>query len=99
MMRVQRSGRIVSGAVIWIAGGMEMETIRIGSPVFTSGGDKIGTVKEVSGDFFHIDVSGQPDFWLNGTDILKSDVDRITMRFDKDHLGDFKADRPTVRTF
>ena len=75
-----------------------METIRTGGPVYTSDGDKLGTVKDVLGDTFKLDVTGQPDYWLRTGDILTSAVDRITMRFDKDHLGDFKVDQPAVRS-
>ena len=75
-----------------------METMRIGCPVYTSDGDKLGTVKDLAGDTFKLDVSGQPDYWLRSTDVLNAAVDRITMRFNKDHLGDYKTEQPAVRS-
>ncbi len=76
-----------------------MTTLRTGCPVYTSDGDKLGTVSETNGNAFKLDVSGQPDYWLPIGEILNSDIDRITMRFDKDHLGDYKLDKPAARTF
>jgi hypothetical protein len=76
-----------------------MVTMRTGCPVYTADGDKLGTVSQTGGDAFKLDVSGQPDYWLPTGEILKADIDRITMRFDKDHLGDYKMDQPAVRSF
>ena len=76
-----------------------MATLRTSCPVYTADGDKLGTVSQTTGDAFKLDVSGQPDYWLSAGEILKADIDRITMRFDKDHLGDFKMDQPAVRSF
>jgi hypothetical protein len=75
-----------------------MLTLRNGAPVYTSDGDKLGTVSQTSGDAFKLDVSGQPDYWLPIDAVLTSQIDRIAMRFDKDHLGDYKVDKSTVRS-
>jgi hypothetical protein len=75
-----------------------MLNLRTGAPVYTSDGDKLGTVSQISGDTFKLDVSGQPDYWLSTDEILTSEIDRIAMRFNKDHLGDYKLDKPAARS-
>lgn len=59
--------------------------------VFTSDGDKIGTVKEVQGGFFKVNVHLQPDYWLQRQFITSNDDGRITMSFTKQDLDDYKV--------
>ncbi len=76
-----------------------MVTLRAGCPVYTSDGDKLGTVSHTDGNAFRLDVSGQPDYWLPMREMFDVGLDRITMRFDKDHVGDYKLHEPAARTF
>ena len=76
-----------------------MEKPRAGCPVYTSDGDRLGTVRETSAKAFQVDASGQPDYWLPIEEIRTSGIDRIIMRFDKDHLGSHKLDPQAGRTF
>lgn len=64
----------------------------VGAEVLTADGDKLGTVKEVSGSCFKVDAPMRPDYWL-GTDTVASStggVVRLTLA--KDGLGEAKKD-------
>jgi hypothetical protein len=74
--------------------GKTWSSLTTGCAVFTADGDKIGEVKEVKGDYFKVDASMQPDYWLCTDDVSNATGDRVVMNFDKDHLGDFKFDDP-----
>jgi hypothetical protein len=73
----------------------QMRDIPLGCPVYTSDGDKLGTVKEVRDGAFKIDAHMQPDYWLPLSAVASSMTDRLTTSFDKGRLGDFKAGSPT----
>ncbi len=66
----------------------------IGAEVFTSDNDKLGTVREIQGHYFKIDVPMQPDYWLPMDCIGSVSGDRVHLTFAKDRLGDFKTDTP-----
>lgn len=72
--------------------------IRPGQPVYTLDGDKIGDIKEVRGDYFKVDASMQPDYWLSCECIRGGAVanDRVMLSFDKDNLGDYKVDEKSI---
>lgn len=67
--------------------------LRSGQPVYTIGGDKLGEVKDVRGDYFKVDASMKPDYWLSCDCIRGGSVagERVTVNFDKDSLDDYKA--------
>jgi hypothetical protein len=73
--------------------------LRTGQAVFTIDGDKLGEVKELRGDYFKVDASMQPDYWLSCSCVRGGSMgsDRVTVSFDKDHLKDFKRDNPVRR--
>jgi hypothetical protein len=62
-----------------------------GHEVVTSDGDKVGTVKEVLGGYFKVDVRLQPDFWLQRQFVTSNDNGVITMSFTKHELDDYKV--------
>jgi hypothetical protein len=66
----------------------------IGSEVVTMDGDVLGTVREIHGDFFKIDVSMQPDYWLPMHCVSSTSGNRVLLNFSKDRLGDFKLTEP-----
>ncbi|MEX0784246.1 MAG: hypothetical protein WD557_16520 [Dehalococcoidia bacterium] len=72
--------------------------IRSGQMVYTMDGDKLGEIKEVRGDYFKVDVSMQPDYWLSTECIRGGTVggDRVDLAFDKSKLGDYKVDKPAM---
>ena len=61
---------------------------RIGASVFTSDGNELGTVKELSGDSFKVDAAGKPDYWLDVDCLLENTAGRITVDFSSDELKD-----------
>lgn len=72
--------------------------IRPGQMVYTMDGGKLGEIKEVRGDYFKVDVSMMPDYWLTTECIRGGTVggDRVDLAFDKDSLGDYKVDKPAL---
>lgn len=68
-----------------------------GAQIYTTDGDKIGTVKEVHDRFFKVDASMQPDYWLATDCIRTASAGQVRLAFDKDHLGDYKVDEPADR--
>lgn len=74
------------------ANGMTMPVA--GANVVTADGDKLGTVKEVSGDCFKVDASMQPDYWLGMDCIASSTTGEIRLTFPKDRLGEAKLSGP-----
>jgi hypothetical protein len=70
--------------------------IRPGQIVYTMDGNELGEIKEVRGDFFKVDVSMQPDYWLS-TECIRGGTlaaDRVTLAVGRDRLGDFKVKNP-----
>ena len=67
--------------------------LAIGSHVYSSDGDKLGTIKEVWDVYFKVDAAMHPDYWL-GTESVKSSLEpgRVTVVFDKNHLDEYKRD-------
>ena len=67
------------------------DSIRAGLDVYTLDGDKLGSVKEVRGNYFQVDAKMQPDYWLDVSCVQPTTTSgRIVMTFDKDHVGDNK---------
>lgn len=84
---------------------MASSNVPIGTEVYTVDGDKLGTVKEVRGDYFKVDSSMHPDYWL-AAECVRGGFggSRLTVACDKDHLDDFKQEdglsrqRPGIST-
>lgn len=72
----------------------DLQGLTIGAPVLTLDGAKLGTVKEMEGRYFKVDVSGQPDYWLHADAIRSTGGGQVTLGVDKDHLDDYKVDSP-----
>ena len=68
--------------------------LTVGSPVYTSDGDKIGEVKEISGDLFKVDVKMMPDYWVSAANVASATGDGVTLGFAKDQLGEHKVAAP-----
>ena len=73
---------------------MEERRPVVGAPVVTADGDRIGKVKEVSGDCFKIDAPMQPDYWLGSDTIANVSGGEITLSLRKEDVGEVKVDRP-----
>ena len=71
---------------------MAPSNIATGAEVFTTDGEKLGTVKAVRPDYFQVDAPMKRDYWLR-TDCVDANgyvSGGVTVSFDKDHLDDFK---------
>jgi len=66
-----------------------------GAEVYTSDGDKLGKVKEVSGDCFKVDALMQPDYWLARDTITTAGGNDVRLSFDKKMLSDMKLAKPS----
>jgi len=73
---------------------MVIEESMIGAPVVDRDGHQIGTVKEIEGSAFKVDVPLAFDYWLHFDGVLSASIDRIVMSVDSDHLDEFKLDSP-----
>ncbi len=60
--------------------------VKVGLWVYTSDGEKIGDVAEVSDGKFRVDASMQPDYWLNANDIATLGAERVVVAFPKEAL-------------
>jgi len=72
---------------------MAPSNIATGTEVYTMDGERLGTVKTVRDDYFKVNASMQPDYWLR-CDCLSSSEGygsgRLTVAFTKDELDNFK---------
>jgi hypothetical protein len=68
-----------------------------GARVVTADGEELGTVKEVAGSCFKVDVSMQPDYWLSRDTIAGGSAMDVRLTITKDRVGDFKVDGPEHR--
>jgi preprotein translocase subunit YajC len=59
-----------------------------GDRVLTADGGELGKVKRVEEVAFLVDVSGQPDFWLNRSDIADAAAGTVHMSFELDALSE-----------
>jgi hypothetical protein len=68
--------------------------VPIGAEIFTSDGDNLGTVREIHGPYFKVDVPMQPDYWLPMASISSGAGNRVVLSFPKERLGDYKTTLP-----
>jgi hypothetical protein len=66
------------------------EVPMVGAEVLTADGDKLGTVKEVSGSCFKVDAPMRPDYWLGTDTIASSASGMVHLNLNKDRLGEAK---------
>jgi hypothetical protein len=66
----------------------------MGARVVTADGEDLGTVREVAGTCFKVDVSMQPDYWLGTDTIERVTPAEVRLAIIKDKVGDFKVDGP-----
>lgn len=72
------------------AGGQVM----VGAPVVTMDGEQLGSVKEVRGRYFKVDVPMAPDYWLALDNISSGSGGQVVVAFAKDRLGDYQLGEP-----
>ncbi|MGE3074735.1 MAG: hypothetical protein AB7N24_01290 [Dehalococcoidia bacterium] len=72
----------------------KLRTPDIGAPVFTSEGEPFGTVKEIHGSYFKIDVPMAMDFWLKRDFIAEAKPDRVSLTLHRDEIHDHRLAGP-----
>jgi hypothetical protein len=65
--------------------------VAVNCEVFTSDGEKLGTIKEVQAGYFKVNVHLHSDYWLQSQFVSSNDDGRITMNFTKHELDDYKV--------
>jgi hypothetical protein len=73
---------------------MLIDESMIGAPVLDRDGHQIGTVKEIEGSAFKVDVPLAFDYWLHFDGVQSASIDRVVMCVDRDHLDEFRLDSP-----
>jgi hypothetical protein len=64
--------------------------MRPGWDVFTSDGDRLGTIKEFTPDRLKIDAPMRPDFWVPMSTVAFSGSSRVELAFPKDEVDDYR---------
>jgi hypothetical protein len=66
----------------------------VGAEVYSSDGQRIGQVAEVSSPYFRVSDGFQPAYWLRQEWIASGDTsaDRVIVAFDQADLEEFKVD-------
>ena len=64
----------------------------VGAEVRTADGEKLGTVKEVSGACFKVDAPRRPDYWLGTDTVAGSAAGAVQLNLTKDGLGEAKEE-------
>lgn len=73
---------------------MPLNAPAIGHEVYTTDGDRLGTVKEVQGAYFKVDAPMKPDYWLAADCVRGGMGGRVDLAFPKHDLGKYKRDMP-----
>ena len=67
----------------------------VGQPVFSENGSKLGTVKEIRGEYVKLDVPLQRDYWLR-SDVLRADAGGwLVATADAEHSSEPDETTPT----
>ena len=70
------------------------DTLAEGAEVYSQDDHKLGTIKEIWGNWFKVDAKFQMDYWLSTDHVVSATADRVDVGFMKDVLADIKADYP-----
>lgn len=70
------------------------QSIMQDTDVFTSDGEKLGTVAEVRGEVFKVDVPMMLDYWLPVACVTSADATGVQLECSKDEVEEHKADAP-----
>ena len=69
-----------------------------GATVMTADHERLGTVKEISGDCFKVDAPMAPDYWLASDSIATISGNDILLRFIRKDINDLKMGIPDHHT-
>ena len=76
---------------------MSVTEAMVGTPVYSEGGDQLGKVKEVRGQYFKVDARMQPDYWLRADCVRSGEGDRIVVMDNAEHFQQPDGDRTETR--
>lgn len=76
---------------------MSVTQAMVGSPVYGEGGDQLGKVKEVRGQYFKVDARMQPDYWLRADCVRSGDGDRLVVMDNAEHFQQPDGDETETR--
>jgi hypothetical protein len=68
--------------------------VDLGAHVFTLDGVRLGKVCEVHPEYFKLDVSLKPDYWLSRETVWSSDLSGVHVNFRRDELSSFEIEDP-----
>ncbi len=100
--RIPIQPRAASGAASQVTSGEQRQVPRsehtyqvpIDAEIYTSDGERLGTVREVEGQSFKVDAPLQPDYWLPMDCVESVSGNRVRLNFAKDRLGNYKTGAP-----
>ena len=70
----------------------------VNAPVYTLDGEQFGSVKEIHGGYFKLDVPMARDYWLSSSYIGDATLDRVTLTLRKDELEEHRLSAPGLET-
>jgi uncharacterized protein (TIGR02271 family) len=73
---------------------MRLGDTMLGYPIVDVNGRDVGRVKEIAGGCLKVDAPMAPDYWLPDDCVASVNGGVMTLALDRDHLGDYKTDRP-----
>jgi len=62
-----------------------------GAEVYTSDGEKLGTIKEIAIGYFKVDVRMHADYWLQREFVSSNADGRVTMSFSKEEAKNYQV--------
>jgi hypothetical protein len=66
--------------------------VRVGAPVVTRDGERLGEVKEFRGPYFKVAAPARPDYWLQLSFACPDSDGHVVMDFGKDDLDAYKVE-------
>lgn len=64
------------------------------TPIFTVDSKKLGTVKDVRGDYFKVNARWARDYWLSADEVLSADESEVRLVIPHDELNLYRMSKP-----
>jgi hypothetical protein len=68
--------------------------VAVGAEVYTSDGERLGTVKEIREPYFKVDIHLHPDVWLQMEMVRSFEQNKVTLEFPRASLNDYRVREP-----
>lgn len=72
----------------------ENKNPEVGCPVVARDGTALGTVKQVHGGYFEIDIPNDPGYWISSVYIESSGADRVRLSLDRRETAEHRLHAP-----